>query len=260
MPHALIAGVPPEWSQQVKAASKKVQLDGWSYSVFPGLRPKVPGLELSQMTALFEEAAVRGGAHVFAVLEGRESGSVAEAVREHFRFRWIAAHFVREATNSLAPLVEELQRATQEEIEWRHSMHPIRKSSPLALPRCGFRASRSVENIWATCESFNKQVGYFPKLSAQLRRFEEEHHKNWDRHQGKFFIDSDRRVWKDDGPYHGDAPFPRDWKYSSVLPEGFHFDVQHEQWKGFDYHDRVGKKKSVAATRHCNVDAHGYLR
>ena len=197
---------------------------------------------------------------MFCVAEGRNRQAVAAAIREHFRFRWLASEVVRAATTQAVPLVNQIERAIKEEIEWRNALHPILKSSPLALPQTCFAAERSVEAIWSLSESFNKEDGFFARVSEALDRFRMQHLKKWDRHNERFFIDLSYRVWKDDGPYHGEAPFPRDWKYSSALPDCFHFDVQHAQNKAFELSDRAGRRKSVAATKHCNVDAHGYLR
>ncbi|MYZ50874.1 hypothetical protein [Malikia spinosa] len=260
MPHALIAGVPMGWSRQVRGALDKVKVPDWTFSVFPGSDPKIAGISDKQLPDLLADAAKRGGAHVFCVSDGRDRQRIATAIREHFRFRWLASDVVRTATTQSEPLVKDIERAIKEEIEWRNALHPIVKSSPLALPQRGFSAERSVEAIWSMSESFNKEDGFFAKVGEALEQFRMQHLKKWDKHRERFFIDLSNRVWKDDGPYHGDAPFPRDWKYSSALPERFHFDVQHAQRKAFNFNDRAGRGKSVATSKHCNVDAHGYLR
>lgn len=260
MPQALIAGVPMGWARQVRAALEKVHAPDWSFSVFPGDDARVIGLSDKQLPALFAAAAKGDGAHVFCVAEGRNRQMLAAAIREHFRFRWLPSEVVRAATTGAEQLVEELERAVLEEVKWRTTLHPVLKSSPLALPQTGFAAERSVSSIWAMCEAFNKEDGFFDTVDAALNRFRMQHLRKWDKHNERFFIDQSNRVWKDDGPYHGEAPFPRDWKYSSCLPACFHFDVQHALGKPFSFDDRSRRNKSVAATKHCNVDAHGYLR
>jgi hypothetical protein len=260
MPQALVAGVPPLWSRQVRAALDKVQVEDWTLSVFPGINDKRPSLDLKQLAPLCEEAARRGGAHIIAVDEGRDRQAFAAAIREHFRFRWLSPAVVREATSALDPLVGEIARIVKAETAWREALHPVAKRSPLALPQRGFSASRPVAAMWSMCESFNKEPGFFNSVAAMLEQFKGVHLKKFDKHSQRFFVDDDSRVWKDEGTYHGDAPFPRDWKYSSPLPEGFHFDVQHAGGKAYEYVDRRGRKRSVAAGKHCNVDAHGHLR
>ena len=259
MPHAVLAGVPPAWARQLKAALNYVERVDWTFSIFQSKETRGIGVAIGQIEQLQREAHQRGGAHVFGV-GGRDRGVISDALRRYFRFRWLDAEALRAVPTNHDPFVAELKCAVDEEDAWRAALHPVDKSSPLALPQEGFAAHSGVAHIWEMCEAFNKEAGFFSTVANRIVRFSNCHLKKWDKHSERFFIDEASRVWKDDGPYHGEAPFPRDWKYSSALPAGFHFDVQHEQRKAFEYTDAARVKKAVAAAKHCNVDAHGFLR
>ncbi|BDB30573.1 hypothetical protein CTP10_R79900 (plasmid) [Cupriavidus sp. P-10] len=179
----------------------------------------------------------------------RDRQPIAAAIRAHFRFRWLSSEVVRAATSALPPLVSQLNQALTEEECWRAALHPVLKSSPLALPERGFCAEKSLSAVWSMCEAFNKEDGFFEGVARRVQAFKNHHLKKWDKHSECFFIDVNQHVWKDEGPYHGDAPFPRDWKYSTCMPNGFHFDVQHQQGRAFEYIDAASVENHVAATQ-----------
>lgn len=259
MPNAIVAGVPPQWLRQVRAALDRLDTPHWSFTTFPSKGAREVGVELASVPLLQSKAHELDGAHILA-FGGRNRNEIAQDLRTHFRMRWLSSETLRAATANLEPFVEELQIVLAEEDSWRAALHPIDKRSALTLPQHGFVAVGGLPNIWALCEAFNKEEGFFQALVGHLERFSALYRKKWDNHSQRFFIDDKSRVWKDEGPYHGTAPFPRDWKYSSLLPPKFHYDVQHERGQAFEYVGRDGRSKSVAANRHCNVDAHGYLR
>jgi len=62
-----------------------------------------------------------------------------------------------------------------------------------------------------------------------------------------------------DGPPHTGAPFPRGWKFSYRLPDGFHYDVKHLEQRRFFIIDAVGMRHPSGAKGYINVDPHGYI-
>jgi hypothetical protein len=260
MPRAIVAGIPRAWAKQVRAALNKVDRSDWSFPIFPSRHPHGIVVDAGQISDLMQMASEQPGVHILAFDEGRGRAGIAQDLRSYFRFRWLPAEILRTVAASGEQFTSEIQRVLLEEDAWRGALHPIDKGSALTLPQYGFAADPAVANIWAMCEAYNKEAGFFESVSQRLQRFANLHLKKWDRHNQRFFIDNKSRVWKDDGPYHGETPFPGDWKYSSTLPKAFHYDVQHEHARAFEYIDRKNRRKSVAAAGHCNVDAHGYLR
>ena len=261
MPRAIVAGVPSSWAKQVKAALHVVDCADWSFKIFPSKYPAQICIDVSQTSDLARFASEDPcAAHIFAFGEQRDRAEISGRLRAHFRFRWLSHEILRTVPQSNVSFIEEIERVLAEENAWREALYPVHKGSVLTLPENGFVANPDVAAVWSMCEAFNREQGFFESLKQRLQRFESLHLKKWDRHNQRFFIDQKLRVWKDDGPYHGKSPFPRDWKYSSQLPDAFHYDVQHQNERSFEYVDRDQRRKAVAATGHCNVDAHGFLR
>ena len=67
-----------------------------------------------------------------------------------------------------------------------------------------------------------KQISKEPRkrcasLSAPI--FGKQEHYQW--------IDDRDLIFGRNGARHADAPFPRGWKFSYRLPDGFHYDIMH---------------------------------
>src|ERR1019366_3085581 len=78
------------------------------------------------------------------------------------------------------------------------------------------------------------------------------HHYQW--------IDDRDLIFGREGPRHADAPFPREWKFSYRLPDGFHYDVQHLEQRKFSISDVAGIRHASGVKGYINVDPHGYVR
>jgi len=74
------------------------------------------------------------------------------------------------------------------------------------------------------------------------------------------WIDDRDLIFGRNGSRHADAPFPRGWKFSYRLPDGFHYDVVHLERRKFSLTDIGGALHITVANGHLNIDPHGYVR
>src|SRR5207249_6144647 len=77
---------------------------------------------------------------------------------------------------------------------------------------------------------------------------------------GRRWVDSSNRIFDHTGARHGRPPFPRGWKYSYRIPDGFHFDVTVLDDRAFVLCDALGANHTADAGGYLNVDPHGYVR
>jgi hypothetical protein len=259
MPHAIVAGIPSPVARRIGAALEKVSPCDWTFSLFPGRDQKRASLEPRQVEALQQEAAQRGGAHVFAMTENRDNGPVAEQLRTYFRFRWLEPSMLRLVAQDEEAFIKQVQDVLKEETAWRARVMPDSKNSALVLPRRIFSCTAQSDVIWQLAEKYNDGPEAFSAFERHAHKFELSHRRKVRSYERSYWVDDNRRVWKDDGALHGVAPFPRGWKYSWALPVGFHFDVEHEQERAFTLRDHEGRQHEVKASKYVNIDAHGWV-
>jgi hypothetical protein len=160
----------------------------------------------------------------------------------------------------MADFIGGLQEALKEESEWRASVLPRDESCCLLLPECAFVCDDRVKHVWtiATQSGIERIRG----AARAMEQFQSLHwltHVEQGRHEsGRAWIDVDSRAFKHKGPRHAVSPFPRSWKFSYELPEGFHFDVTSNSAFHVIAHDRA--RHTAAALAHINIDPHGYVR
>ncbi|KVD76230.1 hypothetical protein WS62_02385 [Burkholderia sp. ABCPW 14] len=105
---------------------------------------------------------------------------------------------------------------------------------------------------------WGREENHFERLAKKIKRFANDHTKANQPKQPTYMVDRTGLVWKDAGPYHAKTPFPRRWKYSTELEDMFHYDVEHENGNAFNLTDSSGTIIAVKATKHVNIDCHGY--
>lgn len=259
MPNAILAGVPANLTKQVKAALKRLNSVNWNFQIVESRDRRIAAITANDIETVRKMACKSGGAHVIAFDDNRNRLVKANLIRPYFRFRWGDMTALRAVAGELQPFIDSVASVLLEEDAWRNVM-PKDKASPLVLPSRIFDVRKDVADIWSMSEAFNKEAKYFPRLEATLARFCKEHLKQYASDQPRYFVDGSHRVWKDSGPYHGVAPFPRYWKYSFRLNEKFHFDVEHEQGREFAFTDALDQRHNVKATCHANIDTHGHVR
>jgi hypothetical protein len=252
-------------SPRLRAALDDAHLDDWELKVIAGSDRNSAGIGARQLDSIMEQAADAGGSHVFGVTDQRDGVSVARQIKVYFRFRWLTAANVHAISRDSTPFMNELRTVLTEESAWRARVMPTSKQSALILPQGVFRCGGEASQVWRLAERYNENVEFYSVVAEHLIRFSQQYRRR-DRavtgHHvaGWQWVDDARRVWRDDGPFHGIAPFPRDWKYSYRLPDGFHFDVGHEQRAPFSLNDCHGNAHQAKADGRLNIDAHGWKR
>jgi hypothetical protein len=228
-------------------------------------KSRLPGLAPSQLPDVLRKAAELGGAHIL-IFRGRDlkdEASVFDAVAPYFRVRWIEAKLLSLIPHSMDEFGKTLNGILGEELEWNSAVRPHDERCCLLLSEASFSAEPSVRHVWKIAGQAGTE-----RIKGTVRAVERfgTFHWNWLPREHKHsdgervWIDQDNRVFGHRGPRHGDAPFPRMWKFSHPLPPGFHFDVTSRSARAFRVASWDSRWHDVAASAHINIDAHGHVR
>lgn len=258
MPTFILAGVQRSLSLRVKKAlaSHAPQFCGWTALAQDGHINNQHDIGMRQVDELLAMASEHE-AHIFGVSVSKRRGEVEALLRPYFRFRWLDARDVGPVgAGNEQPLVDAILNALEEEIYWREEVKPKDWSSPLILPEL-FSANRGLQDMWRLSQSFNN-LGHLTAAASCITRFTSSHRRRVDGMSYTPWVAQDDWIWNDGGERHGSPEFPRDWKYSLRLPDGFHFDVSaNVKGKSF-FVDKYGKRHNFK--KNINVTAHGEIR
>jgi hypothetical protein len=256
----ILAGYQRSLAQHIKRALEqgKERFGGWAYVLLPSEKSKEASISLRQVDELQRLAEANGGAHVYAVSSDRDRQQVEDRIRPYFRFRWIPTPvFGLTGKGEVAPLIETLTAATAEDEYWLEHVKPKDSASPLALPQI-FVTTRELAEMWRLSVSYNNE-GHLQAAAVLIERFTKEHRKRLDGFLNTPWLSDDAWIWDDGGERHGDPDFPKDWKYSLRLPNGFHFDVSPQNTKNkTSFTDRHGTRHTFR--KYLNITAHGEVR
>ncbi len=260
MATAIIAGIPRDIQRRVKHAletAPKLPV-GWAIKWLPS-KNSVPGLAPSQAADAMEMAAAHDGAHLL-LFTGRPfevDRQVRDQIRPHFRVRKLSNHLLAQVPHRPETFIGAMVEVLEEEAQWDATVRPRTETSCVLLPECSFEADGPVRNVWAL--AFEQDTGRIRAAADAQMRFEAAHwrhvaggNRRWTDRQGRIFGHS--------GPRHAIALFPENWKLSYRVPDGFHFDVTHNEGRQFTVRDRLGTQHRVGATAHLNLDPHGRAR
>lgn len=265
MPTAIVAGVPAEIDRRIQATLKKTlrSFDSWELTWLRSTS-STPGVAPSQVDSLLRSAAAGSGAQVL-VFRGRakaEEDLAAANIKPFFRLRWLNQALLKLIPHSMNQFFGELDQVLLEEAEWRETVKPADESCCLLLPECSFAADARVRHLWrAATEPGLERI----RLAAQATaKFDNIH---WQSQSAlnhavspRRWIDVDSRIFDHRGPRHGVAPFPRPWRFSYRVADGFHFDVTASDGRGLHLTDHAGRRHVAAGTTHINIDPHGHVR
>lgn len=257
MPTVLLAGVPEKWMRRAKPIALAIsEMGRWNFQFFP-CPAGHPEIGATQVNQLLERAIDLDGPHIIGFQQTDNRASIAGQIRQHFRFRWGDAAILKTVGAGPEQFRAHLEGILEEEDRWREHIMPQDKSSPLILPANVFSKIQKHEDIWGQSEMYGREPDHFERLARKIKHFEQEHLKAYT-NGATFMVDRSGLVWKDAGPYHATTPFPRRWKYSRLLVDKFHYDVEHEKGAAFIITDSAKKVISVKANKHANIDCHGY--
>jgi hypothetical protein len=262
MQAAIIAGVPPDADRQIHAALSKGLGSisaSWSLTWIRSKGP-APGLSPSQIQVVTEAAARAGGAHLIVIRnrDGREEQVIKAELTPYFRFRWLEHSLLKLIPHSFDKLFESINATLDEELKWAETVKPGDESCCLLLPECAFSPEAHAKHIWtAASESGSERIA----LAARaVQRFGTAHWLSGKKDGSRAWIDTYSRVFDHRGPRHGTPPFPRGWKFSFQVVNGFHYDVTSRDSRKFHVLAIDGTSHNRKGTEHVNIDPHGYVR
>ena len=209
-------------------------------------------------------AANSDHAHILGV--STEAGdirpAVANNVRTYFRFRWLDNNLLAYITSDVVRFIQELNDVLDEEEFWAENIKPKGLTDPLILPQGSFRVLGSHARLWERSEAYgNRQIAAAFARSREM--FADTYHQRSMGENNKhvqWWTDEDRLAFKHRGEKHGLAPFPRSWKYSVKLIDGFHYDIGSVDVTHFSVRDREGRIHRRGKGEHVNLDPHGVVR
>lgn len=260
---AILVGIPRNYIDSVKNAASKLEADlgFWSIKFVPAPRDDIEIIQ-KMVGQTLELAAQHESSHILGFSTKKDRQGIADQLRNYFRFRWFRHELIRFLKSpDPGPFVQCLTVVLREELDWAARVKPSSLSSPLLLPECSFSADRRCNALWRNALAFGdkQNIDGAEKTIHEFRsvHFRKVEHADFRAYQ---WIDKDDRIFDKDGERHGDAPFPRQWKFSYRIEEGFHYDVKHLDGKQFFLMDAFGNRKTAKQGDRINLDPHGYIR
>jgi hypothetical protein len=152
--------------------------------------------------------------------------------------------------------LERLATDLAEEEQWAFRIKPTDMGSPLLLPECSFSVGGGHRNLWRHARGYGDQANIEGAAKA-VREFGRAYLRKQEHYQ---WIDDRDLIFGRNGPRHADAPFPRGWKFSYHLLDGFHYDIKHLEARKFSITDVAGTLHLSVPKGYINIDPHGYVR
>ena len=248
MPLLIIAGIP----QGTVTRNKGFHLSfpGWTIR-FEHARSHRPDLRTCWNQVLATaDATTEDGTHILAYHQPEsERPGFARDVNSRHRLVWHNKEDV--ALYGSDTYVELVARIIRFESDWRGQIRPQSTTSPLILPEPTFTPKRGLELLWRRAKALSLSHDTIDRVERLVREFRSKHYRNgaWnDQRELVFSV----------GTGHGRAGRPERWKFTSLVPEGFHYDVKHSRGIGFAITDATQETRRFHS--YTNVDCHGNCR
>ncbi len=260
---AILLGIPSGYVGTAKSAIAKnaTLLGTWSIKYVPSNRTE-PEILQRMVKQAQELAEKHDDVHVFGFSAQQDRQKLVGEIKPYFRFRWFDHELLKcLGSPDPAPFLQELVSNLAEESEWAARVKPSDLNSPLLLPECSFQPARKHRELWRHASAYGDLENVAGAEKA-IKGFRSVHHRkvNLKSFSTYKWVDEGDRIFDQDGPRHGIAPSPRNWKFSYRIEPGFHFDVTHADERQFDLFDVNGYRCHVNAAAHLNIDPHGYVR
>ena len=249
MPLLLIVGI----SQPVFNSSRgfKIDIPGWDVRVLTSRDHKRADLSKGWADVISQAHGASGdGAHILAYhyIENQKAELQSRA-RPYHRFVWLPnATLHSYGSEQFTDLIRSY--ASFEE-RWRETIRPT-IDSPLLLPGPSFSTAPQHGDLWNRAASVSLRHDDLGVVNARVRAFRRDH-----RYQA-VWRDSEQLHFSSKGPRHGNESRDRRWKLTMLVPQGFHFDVEHE--RGIHFRLRNLKGEWTWFEKYANVDCHGHIR
>ena len=262
MATAILAGLTNPQIQRIKAA---LRANGTSYSrswhieyfAAPKNQPEIAEIDIP---ALLSKAAAAHGAHIIGISkqDGAIRGRIRNRIGKFFRFVWLNNELLSHIGPDTQSFIAAINAILTIEDCWEQQVKPKKVDSPLVLPDLCFSSN---VNMWELAEQYG-DINNINGAAMAIQRFHSTywratsptgHHKSQKR-----WIDDKDLVFDHLGARHGGAPFPRNWKYSFLLEENFHFDVTKRSEEKFAIRDSNNTVHHPPLGGHVNIDSHGW--
>ena len=252
-PIAVVAGVS---LASYRRSDWRPERTGWRIHVLPGQEHRRGNLKNIWKRLLDSSEAwtdsTDAGAH-FLLAHDREDerpGYRHELRRRSLRAVWLDRRL--SVQYGSPDFREAIDNILEFEEQWRQYLRPD-PNSPLLLPESAFGAKTNVRDTWRRSQDVVVGHDNIGAVRESIRRFVREHRKD------SGWLDTSRLLFGRGAPHgvHG-IPAWRRQKLGFRLPNGFHFDVKHEQGRSFRLSDQHGIRHEF--TTYANVDPHGFMR
>lgn len=264
MPVLILAGLSRSHADRVKAALRKFQsthplpLD-WNIKYVCVDENRLSFSEKVAKLACIT-ASESPESHIVGITA--TGGNLNEPVRQHikpfFRFRWFEGKFLSMIYKPDKELILKILEIIQEEEYWRHNIKPNNVHHPLLLPKDSFNSQCKCKLLWEICDAYG-DINNMRDAARKIKIFTNtyQHRMN---DGGRGWKDTNNLLFDPNGPQHANATDWHRWKYSFQLPDGFHYDVNHERKQAFQIRDAKGIMHPAPAGHHLNIDPHGHIR
>ena len=261
---AILLGIPKKYLEATKSALGKNALPftGWAIKFIPS-SGTATGVLRRDTVWIQRFAEDQENIHIVGFSDDQNRQTIADLIAPYFRFRWFRYELLRcLGSPNASRFVDQLAVDLAEEAAWAARVKPADVGSPLLLPECAFKPGRRHTGLWRHALAYGDMQNVVGAEKA-IVAFRATHYRKLDaggfsRNTKHTWIDEGNRVFDKDGPRHGLTPYPRNWKYSFRIEEGFHFDVTHLDRQRFFVQDANGNRNPVKAGGYKNIDPHGY--
>ncbi len=281
MTTAIIAGLPRSVAKRVEALlrsdvssglvnkSPRTLRSGWEIQFFNSDNHEI-GIHRRQVPYLANFVAEHGGGPVLGIstLAKLDRHYVRDAIRPYFRFLWLRNEMLSLISGMRDEFLMRLNHSLFSEEVWLERIKPKNTSSPLLLLEFCFVSSHPHSQLWNQALEYGdpertvateQAISEFTVAYEAIRKGFVDAHRTAATGQPARWIDLKQKLFDGNGARHGGAPFPRRWKYSFELPNGFHWDVTTADGSKFALLDSTGTLYNIPTGKHCNVDSHGYV-
>ena len=263
MSTALLFGFPQKYVGKAKSitARESGRFGGWDIKYLTA-NGGVTGPTKKDLDRIPTFAEQHQDLHIIGFSQEKNRSELANQIAPYFRFRWFDYGLIGSLTSpDPSAFVEELADILAEEAEWALRVKPPNIESPLLLPQCAFKCDKRNAELWRHALAYGDIENIIGAEKA-VEAFRSSHHRKVIvQNSSKYkWVDEVDRIFDDNGARHGQAQYPRNWKYSYRNEMGFHYDVTNANGQRFAIIDFENRSHSVNRGAHANIDPHGYVR
>jgi hypothetical protein len=263
MSEAIITGISKPLLDRLKPLLKSRVCSfrpGWDVNIVPPPNSKHQfpfEINLKELEKLLPQKPNGGGPHFLAYNSPREEQRawLRRNIDPFFRLRWLDNSTVQgQQREHLVFAINSINEVLAAEEEWCDFVKPHDVISPLLLPEKQFEARGEHRNLWN-----HARAGDLPRIHAfpkKIEAFRQSHLRKRD-DQKKVWIDEVDHIFDWHGQLHAVAHPPSCWKFSYLIPTGFHFDVTSTRSSSCIM---TGVDEIIYKAPYLNIDPHGHIR